>query len=316
LVLRELQPESLELALEMAALLPLEVAPPTLDAGQVARPAATRQARDKAERDKALASPPSGASALPHAERRPTPIALQQLPDRAPRRDALAGRRIEAIGEDSVRPALAFRPLLRPEWTRGILHAALATPATTGEVDVERLVRLAAAVQPVERLPLRRHDRLQQGVQVLVDAGEGMALFARDAQDVVRRVTAVAGRSSTHVLRFVGTPLLDCRPRSGLRTIAYEPPPVGTPVLVLTDLGIGRGASTSTEDFAPPASVAEWRAFVTRVADAGCPVTALVPYRASRIPPALREIVRILHWDERTSVRDVVRGRATAARAR
>src|SRR5690606_24115468 len=88
---------------------------------------------------------------------------------------------------------------------------------------------------------------------------------------------------------------------------AYEPPTPGTPVLVVSDLGISRSRA------AGGASPEEWLAFADLVAATGRRCVALVPFPPHRWPAALERAMHIVHWDRTTSVHTVQRALRGAA---
>ncbi|HEX7186218.1 MAG TPA: hypothetical protein VF756_30615 [Thermoanaerobaculia bacterium] len=218
----------------------------------------------------------------------------------------------EAEGSASV-AAPEPEPLLVPLWARGILGAAVATLSEAGPLDVERLVRGVARGMPWRRVPREPWPTLAHGIQVLVDRGDAMLPFAADQEQLVEQVGAVAGRDRLQVLDFEGCPSWGAGTDSQGEWEDYFErwtPPAGTPVLALTDLGIGAGAYGSR-----PVRPAEWRAFAERLRRAGCPLVAFVPYARERWPAGLDRSLRILPWDRGTSARTVRRVIGRALRA-
>lgn len=196
-------------------------------------------------------------------------------------------------------------PLLVPGWVRSVLSGALATLASQGPLDIERLVRAVALAAPVRRVPRRPWPTLARGVQVLVDRSESMAPFARDQTWLVAQIRAVAGREITQVLYFDGLPAWGAGPGSRRLWREYHPwhtPPPGTAVLLVSDLGLG-----SPLLGARSAGVGSWRQLAEDLAHAGCPAVAFVPYGPRRWPRELRRALHLLHWDPRTSVHTVRR---------
>jgi hypothetical protein len=94
---------------------------------------------------------------------------------------------------------------------------------------------------------------------------------------------------------------------------AYPAPAASTPIVVISDLGIGRPGSAVDQ-----ATSAEWLAFADLARRAGAPIVAFVPYPSERVPAALRRAMVVVPWDRSTSIRDVHRrvgpGLAVAAR--
>ncbi len=188
--------------------------------------------------------------------------------------------------------------LLRPQWQRGVLSTALATAEEYGPVDVARLVDVVAARRPVRMLPRQVVPTLRRGVQVALDVGRSMLPFLADESELLTELKRVVGTERLEAIRFVGTPLRQwARGEDVWADVAYPPPSAGTPVLVVSDLGIGasvaRSVAVTTDD---------WLLFAAHLKRAGCPLIALVPYAPSRWPRALADRAAILHWDHRTSV--------------
>lgn len=190
-------------------------------------------------------------------------------------------------------------PLFRPQWTRGILSTALATWADECFLDIEAVTEILAKCEEVERLPTVASRTLGRGVQLLLDKSQAMMPFIRDEAWMLREIRNVVGADKVEVLRFVGSPVRGAG--AGPKPWpAYQPPPPGTPVVVLSDLGICQptlAADWADED--------EWLTFAGLVHRASCPLIVLVPYKASRWPRTLTRMMTIVHWDRGTSVANV-----------
>jgi hypothetical protein len=172
----------------------------------------------------------------------------------------------------------------------------LSTDSGDGPIDVARLIERLARREHFRDLPREPLLTLRRGVQLLVDTAEAMLPFARDQQVLERALHDVVG-DSLEVLRFVGCPSRGAgRGRPSRWPREYPPPPAGTVVLVVTDLGIG-GSHLSTE----PASTSEWAVFAESVQHADCPLVALVPYAPARWPECLQRLVRMVYWDRPTT---------------
>lgn len=214
-----------------------------------------------------------------------------------------------ALASPRPLPAPAAEPLFPPRQQRAILGAALATYVAEGGLDVAAAVRAAVSLHPFDRLPRLLMRTLRRGVQVLVDRSAGMEPFAQDAESMVRAVAEVAGRPRTVVLAFRGSPPWEVETHAGER-ILWEPPARGTPVLLVSDLGIG----------GPPLNPdrprrEEWLELARRARRAGCPLVALVPFSPRRWDPVLARRITHLHWDRGTGVGTVRRALARARRA-
>lgn len=195
-----------------------------------------------------------------------------------------------------------YVPLFRGGWTRALLARMLAVDTHAGPPDVDRLVALLAQRRPFREIPRLRAPTLRRGVQLLIDSGPGLTPYLRDQEMLLEDVRRVVGSDRVEVWEFIGTPLRTVVVSSVPGAERYAPPAPGTPVLLLSDLGIASPPSDG-ETAAPQ----EWVAFARRVREAGCPLVALVPYAPARWPRALREHLRMLQWDRGTSVLTVLR---------
>lgn len=211
------------------------------------------------------------------------------------------------VVEDSNVP-LPFEPLLVPNWTRAMMSAALATSGGDGTLDIDRIVERLARKEHLKRLPVRPFPTLSQGVQVLVDMSQSMIPYARDQAWLQREVQKVVGYEKAQVLRFVGVPSRGAGVGERSSWTAYQPPAAGTPVLLLTDLGICH--FTPSEDWT---SGSEWLSFAEVVNRAGCPLIAFVPYAPSRWPRNLARSMVLIQWDRPTTIATV---RSLVRRAR
>ncbi|HZI20241.1 MAG TPA: hypothetical protein VEY09_16785 [Pyrinomonadaceae bacterium] len=188
-----------------------------------------------------------------------------------------------------------FDPLFMPQWTRGILSAALATRGGDGPLDVEAVAEILARGEHVARLPQLPSWTLGRGVQLLLDRSQAMTPFVRDQAWLLREIRNVIGTDRLKVLPFAGSPARGAGAGTKRRP-PYQPPPPGTPVVLLSDLGICQPAVA-----ADWASEDEWVAFAVLVRRAGCPLLALVPYKPSRWPHRLARLVNIIQWDRGTT---------------
>lgn len=203
------------------------------------------------------------------------------------------------VVKDSNVP-LPFEPLLVPNWTRAMMSAALSTSGGEGIPDIERIVESLARKEHLKRLPMRPFPTLSQGVQVLIDMGQSMIPYARDQAWLQTEVQKVVGYEKAQVLRFMGTPLRGSGVGERSSWTAYQPPAAGTPVLLLSDLGICQ--FTPSEDWT---SASEWQSFAEVVNRAGCPLVAFVPYAPPRWPRNLARSMVLIQWDRPTTIATV-----------
>lgn len=202
-----------------------------------------------------------------------------------------------------------MQPLFDRVRRRGILSSTLATQVPEGDLDVARIVDTVSSGQPLANLPRLPVPTLRQGVQVLLDIGQGMDPFADDQRSLVKDLDNMLADVRLEVLRFTGCPSRGVLGPAATRTRAWRLPPPGVPLLVVTDLGIGGPLL----DHDRPTN-AEWLDFAQGVRSAGHTLVGLVPYEASRWPTRLARAMALLHWSERTTVGAVRRALRDARR--
>jgi hypothetical protein len=206
----------------------------------------------------------------------------------------------EQAAHQTWRPSRA--PLLQRHWARHILSAVAAVAIGEGTIDEPRLIEAVSLLRPIDRLPRRKRPTLRRGLQLLVDRGSAMMPFTFDAQEIIAQLRSVVGRDNMTATTFEGTPLSDVVSLRLRRRVPWQPPAPGTPILVITDLGL-----TQRYGDVRGAAESEWLEFAARCRAAGCAVTALVPRREADWPPALRRAFTILPWDRPTTVAVVLR---------
>ena len=212
----------------------------------------------------------------------------------------------EQPAEDAPLPP--YTPLFTPRWTRAIITKMLSAEADQGAPDVERLIELIADNRPLWEVPRLTAPTLRRGAQVLIDAGAGLAPYARDQERLLAQIRDVVGRDRVEAWEFVGTPLKYAHPLEAARpdgkahADGYRLPPPPSPVLLLTDLGIA-----SPPFWGEVAAPGEWLAFIRHAREAGNPLLALVPYREERWPSHFDGLLKVIPWDQQTSVLTVLR---------
>ena len=191
-----------------------------------------------------------------------------------------------------------LEPLLDPKRTRSVIAFAMATSQPDGELDIETILDRVTSRQPIYSLPRRRIPTTRLGLQLLLDRGEAMTPYLRDQEMVAEDIHDVFGDDRVEKLYFTDSP------RFGVGTAAltgwkasYRSPPEGTPVVLLTDLGIGRARMPYAG-----ASPGEWLRFARKQKIAGCPLLAMVPYDLARVPSPLRSHFRLLPWSRTTTI--------------
>jgi hypothetical protein len=199
--------------------------------------------------------------------------------------------------------------LIEPRKRTAIVSAALATHVPEGRPLIEPLLRAISRGVLLTELPRRNRPTLRRGVQVLVDVGEGMIPFNSDVRTLVEGVRRSVGKGRTEVLYFTGSPLRGVSQGAPEESKPWQPPMQGTPLLILTDLGLGGPAVSSHRAYA-----AEWARFAESAHYAQCPPVVLVPHKPERWPRALRNRLTLLHWDRGTTVGSVRHRRSTRLR--
>lgn len=212
-------------------------------------------------------------------------------------RPALPAGRFSALPPATEPPpstARFFDPLLRPEWTRGILFAVAATEVASREVDVPRTVELMAVRKPPRRLPRRRRWSVRLGAQFLVDLGPGMAPYRADRTWLLEKLGDAVGHERVSVLRFAGCPLRAAGPGPRSTWRPYQPPPLREPVVVFSDASVFDKRTRPTD----------WIAFAKIVARAGSSLTLVTPVAAESVPPEVREQLSVVELSQRTTMVD------------
>jgi len=198
-------------------------------------------------------------------------------------------------------------PLFAPPRGRAILSTTLATVVNEGDVDLDRVVEQLADGQMLRQLPRLPSLTLRRGVQLLVDRGPGIDPFRGDIEGLSRHLDDILSDDRLEIASFAGCPSRGVGTGSRQEWLPWKSKGQGTPVVVVSDLGIGGPNSDPDRG-----TVGEWLRFARQVREAGCELIALVPYEAARWPPRLSRAMSVIHWSERTSVGSVRRARHEA----
>ncbi|MGW1995413.1 hypothetical protein [Embleya sp. NPDC001921] len=190
-------------------------------------------------------------------------------------------------------------PVWPRRWAPGVMFAATSTDVIGRVLDERALIRGMVDRGLVGRLPFRARPTTRLGIQLLLDGGESMRPFRSDQRWLRELADAVVGRGRVEVLRFQGTPRRGVRAVGRRGPVAYRAPAPGTPVVLVSDLGLRRLPFSA----AAAAGAAEWRDWIDAVRRAGCPVVCLTPYEARAHPWVLRRRVAMVPLDRRTSLR-------------
>lgn len=243
-----------------------------------------------AEPTKPASHPPRGPAGLPEEPLQVLSPVSTQPPD------AGRGWSEPALAEQQRKKpeSLPHQPLLPPTSESATLHLLLSRVVREGPVDVGALLDTVCRGDVLSQLPREPVRTLRFGVQVLVDLNVGMQPFHRDQAELVRRIGALAGEHSCDVKYFSESPLQRSGAEAGWTWRAYEPPPPGARVLVLSDFGLHTGGAT-------PQLEAEWRHTAQLIRRAGCRPLALVPSPPELWPRWLQGLMPVLSWDRQTT---------------
>lgn len=235
-------------------------------------------------------------------------VPIESRPQASPAGDYVPPWRLDPVPHQSETTSHlgfqpSFDPLLDVRWTRAVVGALCAVMTRDGPVDMLAVVDRLARYQPLTHLPLSCRPTLRRGIQLLVDDGPGMMPFMRDVRELSSRITQVVGVDRTQQLTFTDHPLrreeVSGGPDAGK---GYRLPASGTPVVVLSDFGLSRGARLRGA-----ASVAEWLTFARMLRSAGCAVIGVVPLPRARWPRELAKAMKLVVWDRKTTVSDARR---------
>lgn len=208
---------------------------------------------------------------------------------------------LDEVTERHLADNLPYEPLFKASWSREIIAAIAAKRLMAGRVDTKQLVRTVAQGAPIERIPQLPTRTLTRGVQLLVDNGVAMEPFRRDQTHLAEMLKGVVGESLVEELSFSDCPNRGCFDPQSWREIRYRLPAPGTPVLVLSNMGIG-GPYLHREQ----CSVLEWTQLYAQLAQRNCRLIALVPYPEHRWIPWLSRIIAHIPWDRSTSLSRVL----------
>lgn len=182
-------------------------------------------------------------------------------------------------------PPLSPWPTLWP-----FLRKCLGGMRETRRVDVNRLVRLIARNRAIQNLPRLKRLSWATHCQVLVDLDERLSPFWGDFWRLLAGLEHLRGRDGMDVYLFRAGPDSPYRRMNGLRWLddGYRPPPLGTPILVLSDLGF------YAQRHQPRLA---WLALGERLHQLGHRPTALLPCPPRLWHASLLDPWRAVCWD-------------------
>ncbi len=271
--------------------------------------------------------PSVGPAAKPALERKPplrlpfVPAIVRREPRQTPAHDATTEESFASaapIDEAAARSPsdkrlIAYQDLLPPARLIPALRRFLGA-YRSGPLDVERLTALLAAGQLPPRLPRRRYRRWHPGLVVLLDFCPRLWPYRWDMHRLAERLLRHVGRSGVS-LRIVNNgptaPWSDWLAQQNRPTAvapverAWRMPPAGTPVLIVSDLGL------LLRPHSEPAQT--WAQFVRDLIHAQVRPLALVPLGAGQLGEPVPPSLPVLRWSPDARPRPIcVRGTAAA----
>jgi hypothetical protein len=107
-------------------------------------------------------------------------------------------------------PGPPAEPLFGGITRRAVLTALCATDTPEGDLDLEPIIELVSARRPITDLPRWPIPTLRQGVQLLLDLGQGMDPYANDRDSLANCLDDILPNDRITVLHFVGCPGRGC----------------------------------------------------------------------------------------------------------
>lgn len=204
---------------------------------------------------------------------------------------------------DSDRALAHYQPLFHDKHLLGIASALLGAPMDSTQVDIPRAAKRIAAGLPLDSLPMQQRRKLTRGVQVLADRSESMQPFWQDQIEWLKRLNRLLGESVVQSSWFIYEPLFP----SDRQIDWLTPPPErfapSTPVLLITDFGLGKGESGFY-----PEDWQAWLPLLQKARDSHSPLIALLPLPHQAWPASLLEYVdHAVTWDRDTTPQQVAR---------
>lgn len=194
-------------------------------------------------------------------------------------------------------------PLVRRSQQRAVA-TLLAGRAVPGDIDLVETVRRAASRQSLLPVPRRLRWSTNLGMQLHVDMGPALDPFRNDIEQLHDALATIASPHGVVERGFEGDPReITWPPRlvghGARRSLGGCLPPPGTPVLVVTDLGIAVPRAGSAPG---PRALLDHHRLLDQ---AGCTVRYLVPYPPERWPVPLRGLP-IVEWTDDLGAGDVL----------
>ena len=247
----------------------------------------------------------SGVSATPGDPKPPSEKKRKSIPSLIELKEVAGGvppgwlQSIEPFGKEVERKEreLPLESLFRKEWTRHILTAIVSTEKQQGQMDLEKILSRISRAEVVAELPRKLQPCVAGSIQLLIDQSESMEPYYLDQRLLTRALIKLVGKDRLQIIRFSGLPCWGTRLKANEEWPTYVPPPAGTLVLLLSDLGM----TGSFWKLHRPMET-EWCSFAKDVRGHRCHLVALVPYVQTRVSIPLRTVMTVIEWSRTTSV--------------
>lgn len=182
-------------------------------------------------------------------------------------------------------------PLVRASRLMPFLYRLLARGWPGREPDMERVLDAVARAKLVRRVPMKERRAFAPRVCLLLDIQPDTWPYRDDFVRLYRRLLRLRGREVLDVRVLDGRP--EARPRWRAvdegASIPWRMPPLGVPLVILSDLGANRN---------DPRLQQGWLRFGRALRAAGIRPLVLCPAPAWRHPPALLSCFDVVAWDE------------------
>lgn len=195
--------------------------------------------------------------------------------------------------------------IVAKQHVRALLTTLLAEKRAARDVDIPRLVGIAASGEWIEKVPRLRRWRFARRIAVWIESNVAMAPLLADSDQFVRVLETLVPRDRLEIARF-STSLDGASVRTGGRTLeGLGIPEPGSCVLVLARFG-AEPFINAAERLAQPALLEH----LLEVAERGCRVIGLTPHEPNAYAAELRAKIQFVKWDERLSVSAAIQVRS------
>lgn len=196
---------------------------------------------------------------------------------------------LQAASDEHYRP-IPPDPLFEDGWSSVLALAPhFSTELPDARIDVEACVRRLAEFRLTVPLPRLKRRTLHRGLVLMEDWGVGMQPYHLDLLSLRKQIGAAVGKHRFAHFIFSGDPSQGFWQSEAEETPFHWPPP-GTPICVVSDLGLRADAHIRRS----------WLRFLEQAAQNRSPVTVLSPYHRSRLADPLDRCpqVAFLHWTD------------------